>query len=455
MERTQAKTGQRDEQAPQVVGTLGQVVRAARTTDNPIPVAAVVSVFDDLLAGEADPPGARTPDLDDVLVDQAGVARLDIAADLRSIAGLLIETLGDDVPDAARSFIGRLKSDAADDQPADAAQLRSWMREALGQPADRSEVIALVASVASPLPVPEPASEAPKPSSSVPEPSASDSSGVSDGSQTIYDVRAEIMAEASAVAQDPEPEAPADEPASAADAPETIFDMRSPLADEPVAATVDQSPSVPHTNGVSRTDGEMHALSVGDASATEEAAPADEPSADDASSVEATPDSASDASPSMDAGSTSIAEDRADAEDPEAASADDAAASREDAEAAAVEAVAQAEVIPEAPDSLSGPSESTEAAPDDSEVVAGAPSADEEADAPPAGAPRTLAIPPAATEISPVGFGSPPTPSAASPLEPAAALEASTAAGAIRAAFRRGLARGDGGAGIDRGFVRL
>ena len=195
MERTQAKTGQRDAQAPPVVGTLGQVVRAGRTAGTPIPVATVVSVFDDLLAGEADPAGARRPDLDDVLIDQAGVARLDIAADLRSLANLLVETLGDDVPDPGRSFIERLKSEAPDDQPADAAQLRGWMRDALGQPADRTEVIALVKSVASPLPVPEAVnSETPEREASAPDASPAPAP-IPDLSQTIYDVRADVMAE--------------------------------------------------------------------------------------------------------------------------------------------------------------------------------------------------------------------------------------------------------------------
>ncbi len=162
MEPTQAKTGRLEDEAPPVAGTLGQIVRAGRGAENPIPVAAVVSIFDDLLAADADPPADRSPDLDDVLIDKAGVARLDIAADLAAVADLLVQTLGEDVPAGARSFVERLRSDAPEDRPADAPQLRGWMRDALGQPADRAEIIALVGSVAAPLPVPEPvASETP------------------------------------------------------------------------------------------------------------------------------------------------------------------------------------------------------------------------------------------------------------------------------------------------------
>ena len=155
MEPTQANPERRDEQAAPVAGTLGQVIQASRKTEQPIPVAAVVSIFDDLLAADADPLGPRAPDLDDVLIDQVGVARLDVAADLAAIARLLVETLADDVPAAGRWLIERLKSDAADDQPADSEQLRAWLRDALGQPADRDEVLALVMTASAPLPVPE------------------------------------------------------------------------------------------------------------------------------------------------------------------------------------------------------------------------------------------------------------------------------------------------------------
>ena len=158
MEPTQANPGRRDERAPPVAGTLGQVVRAGRSNGNPIPVAVVVSIFDDLLAGDVDPPAERPPDLDDVLIDQAGVARMDVATDLDAVGRLLAETLGDDVPAAARQLVGRLKDGEPAEKPADAAQLRDWIRSALGQPADRAEVVALVMSVASPLPVPEPVS---------------------------------------------------------------------------------------------------------------------------------------------------------------------------------------------------------------------------------------------------------------------------------------------------------
>ena len=156
MEPTQANPGRRDEQAPPVAGTLGQVVRAGRASGHPIPVAAVVSIFDDLLAGDADPPAERTPDLDDVLIDSAGVARIDTAADLAALGQLLVEALDDQVPAAGRWLVERLTGDDAADRPTDAAQLRAWVRDALGQPADRSEVVALVKSLSSPLPVPEP-----------------------------------------------------------------------------------------------------------------------------------------------------------------------------------------------------------------------------------------------------------------------------------------------------------
>ncbi|MEL7239787.1 MAG: hypothetical protein AAGK78_13090, partial [Planctomycetota bacterium] len=139
---------------------LGQIVRAGRSSETPIPVAAVVSIFDDLLAADVDPPGQRAPDLDDVLIDQAGVARLEVAADLASIGRLLIETLNDDVPSAGRWLIDRLKGGDAE-APSDAAQLRNWLRDAFGQPADRAEIIELATSVAAPLPVPEPADDDP------------------------------------------------------------------------------------------------------------------------------------------------------------------------------------------------------------------------------------------------------------------------------------------------------
>ncbi len=144
--------------APQA--RLVELVRAWNARGVALPVAVAVSILDDLLAQPETP--SRRPRLDDVLIDHRGVAMLrsEDPGNLDDIAPLVAEMLGDGsdadiVPATARSLLARLTSEDPTERPRDADQLRTWIRDTLGAPAAREEVIACVgATVESLLPPP-------------------------------------------------------------------------------------------------------------------------------------------------------------------------------------------------------------------------------------------------------------------------------------------------------------
>jgi hypothetical protein len=118
-----------------------------------VPIAVVASVVDDLLddgAGAAHLPiaggGLR---FDDVMIDARGVARFADAtrASVEAIAMFVVRALGEDPPAAALPVIARFSTEGA----RDAAQLRAWVREALGGAiATHDEVAALVRELGAP-----------------------------------------------------------------------------------------------------------------------------------------------------------------------------------------------------------------------------------------------------------------------------------------------------------------
>jgi hypothetical protein len=140
--------------------TLGALVRAYADRGAAPPVAVVLSVFDDLL--EDPPEGAprRAPRLDDVVIDLFGRARAASPLGLDGLGLLLARALGhgeaDDgaVPGAARALLSRVLSDDPGDRPADAEQLRAWLRDHLGAPAPREEVVACLEEATSDVPRP-------------------------------------------------------------------------------------------------------------------------------------------------------------------------------------------------------------------------------------------------------------------------------------------------------------
>jgi hypothetical protein len=126
---------------------LVELVKAWNSRGVALPVAVAVSILDDLLAQPETT--SRRPRLDDVVIDHRGVAMLDSEhpGNLDDIAPLVAEMLGDGsdrdaVPANARSLLARLTSDDPTERPRDADQLRTWIRETLGAPAAREEVIA-------------------------------------------------------------------------------------------------------------------------------------------------------------------------------------------------------------------------------------------------------------------------------------------------------------------------
>jgi hypothetical protein len=163
---------------------FGAVVRTWHDRGEPVPVAVVVSVFDDVLADSVDDSGAGAADLEAVRVRPSGAAFVARPLRLSAVAPLLMEALGADLPDegavppAAWGLFERLTSDDPGARPADAEQLRQWLRDALGAPATHEEVRDCVfhalmgtqddvheletlppAPSEEPLPVPEPAAE--------------------------------------------------------------------------------------------------------------------------------------------------------------------------------------------------------------------------------------------------------------------------------------------------------
>lgn len=168
--------------------SFADVVRAWHARGEPVPVAVVASVFDDVLATSIDVDGLEMADLEDVRVTPAGRAHLLRPHRLTAVSPMLMEALGADlpgdhaVPSAAWGLFDRLTSDDPTECPADAEQLRQWLRDSLGTPATHDEVRDCVYSALhaddededdavheletlpphpsdAPLPIPEPAAE--------------------------------------------------------------------------------------------------------------------------------------------------------------------------------------------------------------------------------------------------------------------------------------------------------
>ena len=122
--------------------TLGTLVRAWGEEHAAVPVAVVVSVFDDLLAADAYEQRGAPTGLDDVVIDFEGVARAygDRNASWAPVLEAALGSFIDDdiVPAAARPLLMRMSE--ADGMPVDSEQLRQWIRGALGPPATRDEV---------------------------------------------------------------------------------------------------------------------------------------------------------------------------------------------------------------------------------------------------------------------------------------------------------------------------
>jgi hypothetical protein len=137
------------------------VVSAWADQGTPLPVAVVVSIFDDVCASlEATPDGAApegsTPDrrwsrplaLEHVVIDEGGRARLLVEPDdaVGSVSRLLYDTLaaggGDGaVPAAVRPLIGHGLAEDPLLRPPSTEPMRAWLRSSLGPPALRDEVL--------------------------------------------------------------------------------------------------------------------------------------------------------------------------------------------------------------------------------------------------------------------------------------------------------------------------
>lgn len=157
---------------------LGHLVDSWAQSGRTLPVAVVVSIFDDLceaLAGA--PPGDDVVvSLDHVVIDQAGVARMTVRPRevVPAVSALLREALaagrGDEaIPAAAWPVLGQGLAEDPWVRPAGTDVIQHQLREALGPPAARDEVVdccaALVSgaprtSVSAPAPMPERAVEA-------------------------------------------------------------------------------------------------------------------------------------------------------------------------------------------------------------------------------------------------------------------------------------------------------
>lgn len=115
----------------------------------PLPVAVVHSIFEDVLSRSTFSDEARPLRLEDLLVDARGQAFLEVPTRFDALCPLILETLcqgplGDNVmPPSVGPFLAALERNS-DLSVQDAEQLRAWMRAYLGPPADHSEVAACV-----------------------------------------------------------------------------------------------------------------------------------------------------------------------------------------------------------------------------------------------------------------------------------------------------------------------
>ncbi len=224
--------GANGETGPNGLACLGTLVDHWQDAGAAVPVAIVVSVFDDVLMGALEPDGDEDVGLDAITVDDSGHAYVLRPVGLDGAGRLLVRALGDDVPSNAQPLVARLMDG---ERPLDAEQLRQWMRDALGAPASREEVqAAFVAAAYDPqeaetlLPAPAPADTGDVP----------------------------VVAEAS-VRPEPSPEDTEDadaEPVDAASPIDTEVDEPPPVAEpatEQVAAAplADRVSEPPHTYG--------------------------------------------------------------------------------------------------------------------------------------------------------------------------------------------------------------
>ncbi|MCK6544293.1 hypothetical protein L6R52_00335 [Myxococcota bacterium] len=130
--------------------TLAALIDAWAKLGAHVPVAIVVSIFDDLLASAIDGDvEAKALSLTDVIVEPSGFARLApnvaLSGTAVALAPLFARALGfgrdeDAIPAHAMGLVARLASDDPLDRPVDAEQLRGWIRDVLGVPATREEV---------------------------------------------------------------------------------------------------------------------------------------------------------------------------------------------------------------------------------------------------------------------------------------------------------------------------
>lgn len=152
---------------------LGHLVDSWAQSGRTLPVAVVVSIFDDLceaLAGA--PPGDDVVvSLDHVVIDQTGVARMTVRPRevVPAVSALLREALaagrGDEaIPAAAWPVLGQGLADDPWVRPAGTDVIQHQLREALGPPAARDEVVVCCAALASGAPRTSVSAPAPMPS---------------------------------------------------------------------------------------------------------------------------------------------------------------------------------------------------------------------------------------------------------------------------------------------------
>ncbi|MEQ9501968.1 MAG: hypothetical protein RIT81_34160 [Deltaproteobacteria bacterium] len=259
----EAATSQRPQEAEPVEGAvadgvngqacLGTLVDHWQDAGAAVPVAIVVSVFDDVLMGALESDAEDDVGLDAITVDDSGHAFVRRPVGLDGAGRLLVRALGDDVPSNAQPLVARLMDG---ERPIDAEQLRQWMRDALGAPASREEVqAAFVAATFDPqeaetlLPAPAPADTGDVPvvaeASAYPEPIEEDEA--IEGAEAGEPVEASAPPEPVEASAPPEPSEAVATPDST-DAPESTGAPESTDApdstDAPIDTEVEEAPLV-------------------------------------------------------------------------------------------------------------------------------------------------------------------------------------------------------------------
>lgn len=150
------RTSDVDPPTPPPAARFGHLVDIWAERDAALPVAVVVSVFDDLLASSGGDYATRPRPLglDDILIDGAGIAHLAasgsiVAAEVTALLTKALEGGAGEaaIPPSARAFLSRLADDPAM-ITADNDHLRQQLRGALGTPASRPEMIDCLAILA-------------------------------------------------------------------------------------------------------------------------------------------------------------------------------------------------------------------------------------------------------------------------------------------------------------------